>query len=466
MSSTEGQPVSPVSSSLSSSSSGPDVYSEEHPQAPPREYVAQSCCTNCIISSALGALLCRRGCDASRVIADFAFFPPSPPTYLLKKTKEKPLEVPPSPKKKNVFSRRHRKKATTSNTRDEDSIVGCLEWKYRDLDRNPAFGRFRVVDGKEGRPICRFLETNRHERVPCFYFPSENTSDSFVLIYFHANATDCGVMLPTYASLRSRLGLAVLAVEYTGYGGSTGSPSVAATYADAEAAYDEARRLGFKDEKIILYGQSVGSGPACRLATTVKNCAGLVLHSPIASGIRSLTGGGYCSPIYIFSCLDPFNNLKELRQVECPVFVIHGAADEEIPVAHGHMLYEAARNKHDAFWVPNAGHNNVLETNQDDYFYKLTAFLQRLKDNDNALLVPEPIVPTLDPKVLKKEKKQVIGDSLTKKTNKTAGGFSIFFRGWWHRLKTVEDHHNNKNNNKTKQVHAAATAKDNKANAP
>ena len=313
----------------------------------PREYVAQSCPANCLITSALAVLLCRRKCDANRVIADFAFFPPSPPTYVAKKTGKE---------------------------------VRAIEWKYRDLERNPSFARFRIVDGRDGRPVCRLLQTARKQVIPSFYFEAalNLTTAGVCVIYFHANATDCGAMLPTYAALRARLGVSVLAVEYTGYGSSTGRPSVADTFADADAAYLEAtQRRGFAPEKIVLYGQSVGSGPACHLAAR-RQCAGLVLHSPIASGIRSLTGGGCCSPIYVFSCLDPFHNLRELQSIECPVFVIHGTHDEEIPVAHGYMLHDAAKHKHDPFWVPGAGHNNVLETMEDLYFAKLHAFLQRL----------------------------------------------------------------------------------------
>lgn len=286
-------------------------HEHERHELQPREYTNHACCTNCVISTALAAILCRRRCDADRVVADFAFFPPSPPTYLLVKR--------------------------------EDGSVSQLEWKYRDLERSSLFSRFRQLDGKDGRALCSPLRTSRKEVVPTFFF--DYGRRGFCVIYFHANATDCGAMLPTYAAFSSRLGVSVLAVEYSGYGGSTGRPSVANTLADARAAYEEARRLGFDASRIILYGQSVGSGPACYLASRCQ-VAGVILHSPIASGIRSLTGGGCCSPIYVFKCLDPYNNLKELKRSQAPVFVIHGTADEEIPFQHGQMLHDVARTKY------------------------------------------------------------------------------------------------------------------------
>ncbi|KAJ8598737.1 hypothetical protein CTAYLR_010671 [Chrysophaeum taylorii] len=318
--------------------------SEQQVQA--REYVSHSCCTNCVISTALAAMLCRRRCDADRVIADFAFFPPNPPTYV-PQAGEGPRKGP--------------------------LPVRKIDWKYRDLERNPLFARFKQVDGREGRPRCNLLRTSRQELVPSFFFEFRGREDLCV-IYFHANATDCGAMLPTYSAFSRRLGVSVLAVEYSGYGGATGRASVANTLADARAAYDEARRLEFPPERIVLYGQSVGSGPACYLAARRK-VAGLILHSPIASGIRSLTGGGCCSPVYVYACLDPYNNLAEMKKARCLVLVIHGTADEEIPFAHGKMLHAAAKHPHDPFWVEGAGHNNILETAENDYFRRINRFL-------------------------------------------------------------------------------------------
>ena len=129
--------------------------------------------------------------------------------------------------------------------------------------------------------------------------------------------------------------------RYSGYGGASGRPSVLNTFADAKAGYDELIRRGFRPDQIVLYGQSVGSGPACHLAArrrprtrvhkvrrksapqrasrggdpslaagasggkasspslhdALAAVRAVVLHSPIASGIRALTAGGCCSPV-------------------------------------------------------------------------------------------------------------------------------------------------------------------------
>lgn len=63
-------------------------------------------------------------------------------------------------------------------------------------------------------------------------------------------------------------------------------PSEPNTYADIDAAYKCLEKYGIRDENIVLYGQSVGSGPTVDLATRLPALRGVVLHSPILSGLR------------------------------------------------------------------------------------------------------------------------------------------------------------------------------------
>lgn len=66
-------------------------------------------------------------------------------------------------------------------------------------------------------------------------------------------------------------------------------PTELNTYADIDAAYKCLKeQYGVKDEQLILYGQSVGSGPTLDLASRLPNLRGVVLHSPILSGMRVL----------------------------------------------------------------------------------------------------------------------------------------------------------------------------------
>ena len=57
-----------------------------------------------------------------------------------------------------------------------------------------------------------------------------------------------------------------------------------------------------------------------------------------------------------------------MRKIECPSLIIHGTADEEIPIAHAKMLYAAACRPAPPFWVKGAGHNDVVEHSEEEYF--------------------------------------------------------------------------------------------------
>ncbi|KAF2309877.1 hypothetical protein GH714_005462 [Hevea brasiliensis] len=115
--------------------------------------------------------------------------------------------------------------------------------------------------------------------------------------------------------------------DYSGYGASSGKPSEFNTYCDIEAVYNCLKKdYEVKQEDLILYGQSVGSGPTLHLASRLQRLRGVVLHSAILSGIRVLATN-----------------------------------DDIVDWSHGKRLWELAKEKYDPLWVKGGGHCN-LET--------------------------------------------------------------------------------------------------------
>ncbi|KAB2022285.1 hypothetical protein ES319_D07G198700v1, partial [Gossypium barbadense] len=131
-------------------------------------------------------------------------------------------------------------------------------------------------------------------------------------------------------------------------------PTECNTYADIDAAYTCLKeRYGVKDEDLILYGQSVGSGPTVDLASRLPNLRGVVLHSPILSGMRVLY------PVKRTYWFDIYKNIDKIGAVNCQVLVIHGTADEVVHHSHGKQLWELCKNKYDPLWVNGGGHCNL-----------------------------------------------------------------------------------------------------------
>jgi abhydrolase domain-containing protein 17 len=153
------------------------------------------------------------------------------------------------------------------------------------------------------------------------YLPYSQGS-SKILIYFHGNAEDIGLATELLDYVRSLLRVHVLAVEYPGYGIYDGTPDAAQIQIDADYVYFYLTQVQkIPQSSIILFGRSIGTGPASYLASRNEPCA-LLLMSPFTS-IRDIVkeaAGKYLS----YAICDRFRNIDVINSVKCPTFIVHG----------------------------------------------------------------------------------------------------------------------------------------------
>jgi fermentation-respiration switch protein FrsA (DUF1100 family) len=95
--------------------------------------------------------------------------------------------------------------------------------------------------------------------------------------------------------------------------------------------------LGYKKENVIIFGRSMGSGPSCFLAEQFKPRA-LILMSPFTS-IKDVAYNLIGSISYFVN--DHFKNLECMKNIKCPVLLIHGEDDQLIPHSHSKKLFDA-----------------------------------------------------------------------------------------------------------------------------
>jgi abhydrolase domain-containing protein 17 len=206
------------------------------------------------------------------------------------------------------------------------------------------------------------LPVSNTEKISARYFPK------YTILYSHGNASDLGDMRPTFDRL-NKWGFSVFAYDYRGYGTSDGSPSEKNVYQDADAAYAYlTKELKIPPQQIIIYGQSVGGGAASELAAK-HPVAGLILESTFTSAFRVVV------PVPILP-FDKFTNQDKLSKVRCPVLVMHGEADDIIPLQHGQGLYASAPEPKQSLWIPGAGHNDFMEVAGDRQQKALLSFEQ------------------------------------------------------------------------------------------
>ena len=202
------------------------------------------------------------------------------------------------------------------------------------------------------------------EDTAVVYLP--NPRARFTIWFFHGNAEDLGDVEPWLFVLREA-GFSVFAFDYPGYGLSGGRPSESSLYASARAARSYLREhLKVTPAQTLIYGRSVGGGPAVQMATE-EHVAGLILQSTFTSVYRVLTQ----KRILPF---DYFENERKLPRVSCPVLVMHGGKDDVIPFAHARMLFAAAKEPKRFFAVPRAAHNDFVAVAAGNYWNSLREF--------------------------------------------------------------------------------------------
>ncbi|GAA0187375.1 hypothetical protein Leryth_026387 [Lithospermum erythrorhizon] len=218
------------------------------------------------------------------------------------------------------------------------------------------------------------IETKIGTHIVAIYV--KNNIGKLTLLYSHGNATDIGQIYELLIELSLHLGVNLLGYDYSGYGKSTGKPSELNTYADIEAAYKYLQdTYGAKEEDIILYGQSVGSGPTVDIASRLPRLRGVVLHSPIASGLRCMY------PVKQSYWCDIYKNVDKIPHIECPVFVIHGTDDDVVDISHGKELWELCKQKHKPLWI-NGGNHCDLEL-YPEYIKHLKEFIDALEKSSH-----------------------------------------------------------------------------------
>jgi pimeloyl-ACP methyl ester carboxylesterase len=174
-----------------------------------------------------------------------------------------------------------------------------------------------------------------------------------LLIYAHGNAEVAFWSINAFDELLNR-GIAVLLLEYPGYGGAEGSPNYESIRNAALSAYDEAvKRREFDPEKIIVYGRSIGGGAAALIASQRK-VAVLCLESSFSSLTSLVREKGYPS----FLLLDRFDNTAIVKNLDIPIFLYHGVRDVVIPIEHSKLLALSARKVE--FVQAECGHNNCV----------------------------------------------------------------------------------------------------------
>ncbi len=178
-----------------------------------------------------------------------------------------------------------------------------------------------------------------------------------VVLYFHGNRDNVERYAP-YSEIFTRHGYECWMVDYPGFGKSTGKLTTDSLQLQALQLYLLARSM-FKPENIIIYGKSLGTGPASFLAST-RACSRLILETPYYS-LNSLAR--HYAPIFPIDWLIKvdFDNGEALQLVKQPITIFHGDDDHTIPLSNAERLKEVLKPTDNFIILPGGHHNGIAE---------------------------------------------------------------------------------------------------------
>jgi fermentation-respiration switch protein FrsA (DUF1100 family) len=234
------------------------------------------------------------------------------------------------------------------------AVVGGLFFFQRQLLYLPDKNRPELAELAQLGVRELTLTTADRLSLVSWYLPSRPRRP--VIVYFHGNGGHIGYRIERLLRF-AREGYGVLMLEYRGYGGNPGSPTEAGLYSDGQAALDFLKHEGIASNRLILYGESLGSGVAVRLATR-NEVVELILEAPPTS----VAEVAQCHFPYVPASrlvVDRFDSLSRIGEVKAPILVMHGERDRVVPVRYGRALFNAAPEPKEGWFVPEAGHENL-----------------------------------------------------------------------------------------------------------
>jgi len=235
------------------------------------------------------------------------------------------------------------------------AVLALLYVKQREMlyPRNPA--RAEIASANLPGVEEMVLTAADGEKLVAWVVPPREGKP--VLLFFHGNAGNFGRPIrQTRFRALTEDGTGLFAVNYRGYGGSTGSPTEDGLAQDARAAY-AAAVARFGADRLVGYGESLGTGVAVKLAAEVPLKA-VILEAPYLSTAAVAQQLYPFVPVGLFMH-DQFHSDRVIGKVKAPLLILHGARDGVIPFSQGEALFALANPPKRFIRFPEGNHENL-----------------------------------------------------------------------------------------------------------
>ena len=195
------------------------------------------------------------------------------------------------------------------------------------------------------------------------------------IVYFHGNGGNLSNWAPILAAIVRR-GYSVFAIDYRGYGLSTGRPSERGLYRDVDAALKVAWPDADARTPIVYWGRSLG-GAMAAYAATVARPDGIIIEAGFPSARSAVRGSPVLAVLSLFSSYR-FPAADFLARANAPVLVMHGDRDSVIPFALGRELFDRIGGPKEFVVIAGGDHNDAAAPDAAAYWAAIDRFVNNL----------------------------------------------------------------------------------------
>ena len=171
------------------------------------------------------------------------------------------------------------------------------------------------------------------------WFHKKDLNKKKTLVFFHGNAGDLRNRIYKLNLIKD-FDINFLIVAYRGFNGNKGKPTEEGLYEDARSTLNWLAKQMVKEDQIIIYGESLGTGVSIEIAQN-KKFSGIILESPFTSMVDA---GKFYYPYLPVSLLlkDRYETIKKLENINIPILIMHGKKDKIVPFHMGQEVFEKA----------------------------------------------------------------------------------------------------------------------------
>ena len=171
------------------------------------------------------------------------------------------------------------------------------------------------------------------------WYHKKNLNSYKTILFLHGNAGSLENRIHKINHFKD-MNVNFLLVSWRGFSGNKGTPTEKGLYEDARSAVNWLKSQGVKENNIIIYGESLGTGITTEIAQN-KNFAGIILESPFTSMVDAGKNVYPYLPVRLL-LKDKYESKKKIKNIHSPILIMHGKVDKIVPFHMGKKMYELA----------------------------------------------------------------------------------------------------------------------------